>query len=158
MNIKSLLWITSIGFAIAISSCGGEKTPGTESQPEKAVEATTETVADETKTEALDLSKGESIFKAKCVVCHQENGQGIDGAFPPLAGSDYLLADKNRAIKEVLAGKSGEVTVNGKVYNQVMPPNVLTDEEAVDVMNYVLNSWGNDGGTITIEDVKAAKN
>ncbi|OFX17769.1 MAG: hypothetical protein A2033_02270 [Bacteroidetes bacterium GWA2_31_9] len=154
MNIKSLLWTPSISFAIALASCGGEKTTNAESQPE----TTTETVVVETKNESLDLSKGEAIFKAKCIACHQVNGQGIEGTFPPLAGSDYLIADKQRAVKEVLAGKSGEVTVNGKVYNQVMPPNVLTNEETVDVMNYVLNSWGNKGGTLTVEEVKSARN
>ena len=152
MNIKTLLFVPIIGVAITLTSCGGGQPTSSEATIETAVSEKVET-----NTATLDLSKGESIFKAKCMVCHQENGQGVEGAFPPLAGSDYLLADKNRAIKEVLAGKNGEVTVNGKKFNQVMPPNVLTDEEAMDVMNYVLNSWGNEGGTLSVEDVKAAR-
>ena len=151
MKIKTLLFIPTIGIAISLSSCGGEQTANTESQ----TETTPATV--ETKSSTLDLSKGEEIYKAKCVACHQENGQGLADAFPPLANSDYLVADKIRALTGVLMGKTGEITVNGKIFNQEMPANVLTDEEAVDVMNYVLNSWGNKGGTVTIEDVKAAR-
>lgn len=153
MNIKSLLLIPAIGIAIILTSCGGGQTASTETP----AESTTVEEKAETNNATLDLSKGESIFNAKCMVCHQENGQGVEGAFPPLAGSDYLLTDKKRAVKEVLEGKTGEVTVNGKTYNQVMPPNVLTDEEAADVMNYILNSWGNNGGTLTVDDVKAVR-
>lgn len=149
MNVKTFLFISSISIAVSLSSCGENKTASSEPQTETTQVAISNSV--------LDLSKGESIFKEKCIACHHEDGKGVEGAFPPLAGSDYLLADKIRAIKDILGGKKGEVTVNGKTYNQVMPPNVLTDEETVEVVNYILNSWGNKGGTVTVDDVKAAR-
>ncbi|PIQ35444.1 MAG: hypothetical protein COW63_00300 [Bacteroidetes bacterium CG18_big_fil_WC_8_21_14_2_50_41_14] len=101
--------------------------------------------------------KGAAIYKAKCVACHQLNGMGIPSAFPPLKGSDYLMADKKRAVLQVLNGSHKEITVNGAVYNLPMPFQVETHQDAVDVINYVLNAWGNKGGTVKIEDVKDIK-
>lgn len=101
--------------------------------------------------------EGAKIYKTKCVACHQLTGLGIPNAFPPLKGSDYLFADKKRAVKQVLNGSHEEMVVNGVTYNMPMPPQVDTHEDAVNVINYVLNAWGNDGGTISVEEVKDIK-
>jgi nitrite reductase (NO-forming) len=78
--------------------------------------------------------------------------------FPPLAGSDYLLKDPKRAIGIVLNGLSGPVTVNGKNYDSVMPPmSQLNDDEVANILSYVLNGWGNQGGVITSDQVKAVR-
>ena len=102
-------------------------------------------------------NRGEAVYKAKCMICHQKNGEGRKGVFPPLAGSDYLFADNKRAIREIIHGLSGEITVNGTVYDGVMLPQGLSDTEVLDVVNYILNAWGNEGGTVTIDDVKAQR-
>ncbi len=100
------------------------------------------------------LDEGGKVFADYCQACHQANGQGLAGAFPPLAGSDYLLADGKRGVRAVIEGVTGELVVNGKKYNSVMPHlNYLTDEQVADVVTYVLNSWGNDGGVIVPEQV-----
>ena len=78
-------------------------------------------------------------------------------SFPPLKGSDYLLSDKKRAVQQVLNGSNKEIKVNGVSYKMPMPPQVDNYEDAVNVINYVLNAWGNDGGTITVEEVKDIK-
>jgi nitrite reductase (NO-forming) len=101
---------------------------------------------------------GKDKFMATCSACHQANGQGIEGAFPPLANSDYLNADVNRAIDIVLHGKTGEITVNGKKYNSVMTAQALTDEEVANVLTYVYNSWGNSKKEVTPEMVQAVRN
>lgn len=101
--------------------------------------------------------EGAKIYKAKCVACHQLTGLGIPNAFPPLKDSDYLMADKKRAVRQVLNGSHEEMVVNGVTYNMPMPFQVDTHEDAVNVINYVLNAWGNDGGTITVEEVKDIK-
>ncbi len=106
---------------------------------------------------AAAYPKGAEIFKTKCLACHQATGMGIPNAFPPLKGSDYLLSDKKRAVAQVLNGSSKEITVNGAVYSMPMPFQVDTHEDAVAVINYVLNAWGNNGGTIKLEDVKDIK-
>ena len=106
---------------------------------------------------AAKFPAGAKIYTAKCVPCHQVTGEGIPGAFPPLKNSDYLLADKKRAVKQVLNGSNEAMVVNGMTYTVPMPPQVDTHEDAVAVINYVLNAFGNSGGTITLEEVKDIK-
>jgi nitrite reductase (NO-forming) len=94
------------------------------------------------------VAEGRQVYEQNCAACHQLTGKGIPGAFPPLAGSDYLLADKARGIRAILHGLQGELVVNGQTYNGVMPALLLGDEEVASVMSYVLNSWGNAGGGV----------
>jgi nitrite reductase (NO-forming) len=91
---------------------------------------------------------GQRVYEQNCMACHQSEGQGIPGAFPPLAGSDYLLSDPKRAINVLLKGLSGPATVNGITYNGVMPAVQLSDEKVANVLTYILNSWNNNGGEI----------
>ncbi len=106
---------------------------------------------------AAKYPKGAKIYAEKCFVCHQVSGEGIAGAFPPLKNSDYLLADKKRAVEQVLNGSNEAMVVNGATYTIPMPFQVDTHEDAVAVINYVLNAFGNNGGTITVEEVKDIK-
>ena len=64
---------------------------------------------------------GKVVYNQNCAACHQVDGRGIPAAFPPLANSDYLNADKTRAIRVVKGGLAGEVVVNKEKYNSVMP-------------------------------------
>ena len=109
---------------------------------------------DDMLVEPSEFAAGQKVYSATCIACHQENGDGLIGAFPPLANSDYLMEDIDRAIEIAANGMEGEIVVNGETYNSVMAPQGLSDEEIRDVVNYVLNSWGNDGGEVTLEDVK----
>ncbi len=97
------------------------------------------------------------MYLAKCITCHMDQGEGIEGIYPPLAKSDYLMTDKKRSIQQLLYGVSGEIKVNGKIYNQEMPGFSLTDEETSDVLNYVRNSFGNKGDAVTQELVKSSR-
>ena len=104
------------------------------------------------------INAGKSLFNGTCSVCHQANGAGLAGVFPPLAKSDYLNEDPKRAAAVVMHGLSGKVNVNGQEYNSVMPPmNQLNDDEVANILTYVLNSWGNKGGQIKTEDMKAVR-
>jgi nitrite reductase (NO-forming) len=108
-----------------------------------------------TLTREQQVTAGGALFNGTCSVCHQSNGEGIANVFPPLAKSDFLAADKQRAIGIPLNGLSGPVTVNGKQYNSVMPPmSQLNDDEVANILTYVLNSWGNPGGQVSAEEVK----
>ena len=101
---------------------------------------------------------GKALFAGTCSVCHQANGAGLPGVFPPLAKSDFLAADLKRAIGIVLHGLNGTVTVNGTPYNSVMPPmNQLNDDEIANILTYVSNEWGNPGGRVSAEDVRAIR-
>ncbi|TNE47945.1 MAG: nitrite reductase, copper-containing [Deltaproteobacteria bacterium] len=105
------------------------------------------------KTLKQRMAFGKQVYLQNCAACHQPTGQGVPRAFPPLAGSDYLLGKPKRAISVVLQGLQGEVVVNGVKYNSVMPKVKLTDEEVANVLTYVLNSWKNKGPTIHAKDV-----
>jgi nitrite reductase (NO-forming) len=86
---------------------------------------------------------GKNIYQQNCAACHQPDGKGIPGAFPPLVKSDYFNADWKRAIDTVKNGRSGPITVNGAVFNGVMPSLGLSDEDISNVLTFVSNSWGN---------------
>ena len=106
------------------------------------------------KTVPEQIAAGKKIYASTCFACHQSEGQGVPNAFPPLAKADYLNADPKRAIKVVMKGLSGEITVNGKKINSVMPSQILSDEEIADVLTYVYSSWGNNKTVITPAMVK----
>lgn len=101
--------------------------------------------------------RGKEIYLRNCISCHMEQGEGLEGIFPPLAKSDYMLANKKRAIQQTLYGVTGEMTVNGKLYNGEMNAFDLTDEQTSDLMNYIFNSFENKAGVITPADVKSAR-
>lgn len=106
---------------------------------------------------AASSERGKEIYLRNCVSCHMDQGEGLEGIFPPLAKSDYLLKDKKRAIQQTLYGVNTEMTVNGKVYNGEMNGFDLTDNEMSDLMNYIYNSFGNKGGVITPAEVKSVR-
>ncbi len=103
------------------------------------------------------VARGKEVYVAYCLSCHMDEGQGIEGIYPPLAKSDYLMADKKRSIEQVLNGVSGEITVKGVTYNGMMTGFDLTDEEVSDVLNYIRNTWGNKGEAVKPGEVKAIR-
>ena len=102
--------------------------------------------------------RGGLIYTDFCMQCHLGNGMGVPGTFPPLAQSNWLTEKRTESIHSVKYGQKGEITVNGKTYNGFMAPMGLTDEEVADVMNYIMNSWGNtQTKMVTPEEVKAVE-
>lgn len=106
---------------------------------------------------AASIERGKDIYIAQCMSCHLEQGEGIADLYPPLAQSDYLMADKKRSIDNVIQGMSGEIVVNGKTYNMEMTAFDLSDQDVSDVLNFIRNSWGNNGESVTPEEVNAAR-
>ncbi len=109
--------------------------------------------APKAKSLSEQIEFGRVVFTNNCAACHQPEGQGIKGAFPPLAKSDYLMADKARSIKILLHGLEGKVTVNGEDYNSVMPALDLNDEDVANVLTFIRNSWGNKGEAVSSDEV-----
>ena len=103
------------------------------------------------------IENGQRLFATICAACHQVTGQGIPGRFPPLAGSDFLNADKHRAIKTVVNGLQGEVVVNGQKFNNSMPRFPLSDEDIANALTFVYNSFGNSGKEVTPGEVIAVR-
>lgn len=115
------------------------------------------TTASRSLTKEEQITQGKNVYEANCLACHQANGEGIPHAFPPLAKSDYLNADHNRAINILLNGRSGPITVNGETYDSVMPAIALNNEQIANVLTYVLNSFGNNGGQVTDSQVESQR-
>jgi mono/diheme cytochrome c family protein len=111
--------------------------------------------APKSKAERIEL--GRRLFTSICAACHQPTGRGLPNVFPPLAGSDFLNADKERAIQIVIHGRQGEVIVNGMKFNNSMPSFPLTDQDIANVLTFVYNSFGNSGLAVTPAEVKTIR-
>lgn len=92
---------------------------------------------------------GEALYAAYCSNCHQADGQGIRGAFPPLTDSAWVQGDEGRLIRLVLRGMQGPIEVSGELYNNVMTPHrFLTDAQVAAVLTFVRSSFGNDASPV----------
>lgn len=89
---------------------------------------------------------GKEIYTDFCIQCHGANGKGDGKNFPPLDGSDWLKKKRKQSIHAVKYGQSGEIIVNNKKFNNIMPPMGLSNKEVADVMNYIMHSWSNKSG------------
>ncbi len=101
--------------------------------------------------------KGKEVYDRTCVACHLASGKGIATTFPPLEKSDFLILGKTAAITQVIKGKTGALIVNGMPYNNIMPPQGLSDEDVANVLTYVYGSFGNIGTKVTAADVKTVR-
>lgn len=102
------------------------------------------------------MERGKEIYADFCVTCHLDSGEGVPYTFPPLANSDYLAHNREASIHAVKFGLQGEIVVNGTTYNSAMSSMGLEDEEIADVMNFIMNSWGNtQKGMVTEAEVEA---
>ena len=98
------------------------------------------------------IADGKEIYNDFCVQCHLDNGEGVSGVFPPLAKSDYLLNNIEMSIRGLKYGLSGPIVVNGEEYDGVMQNQGLDNLEIADVMNFILNNWGNEYKEIITEN------
>ncbi len=104
------------------------------------------------------VERGRDVYLANCSACHQADGSGLSGAFPPLANSDYLAGERKDVLAVALFGLSGPITVNNIEYDGVMPSmGYLTDQQLADALSYVLTSWGNSGAAVSVAEVAALR-
>ena len=107
------------------------------------------------------ISSGEKIFASRCASCHQANGMGIEGQFPPLAGSEWVSADAGVISNIILKGLKGEISVNGVKYGTSAAVNMaavpISDREIANVSTYVRQAWGNDSVEVTEEFVSQVR-
>ena len=111
-------------------------------------------------SQANAAADGKAIFNTNCSSCHQANGQGVPGTFPPLAGNpDITAADPSKVIGIVLHGLNAPITVKGTKYPGGMPAwrSQLSNAEVAAVLTYVRSSWGNKAAAVTEKDVAAVK-
>lgn len=101
---------------------------------------------------------GEKLYSVYCGSCHQNNGLGASGRFPPLAKTDWVTGDKTRLIRIVLNGLTGRIVVNGEPYDNLMPQHrFLTDEEIARVLTFIRSGFGNSASPVTPEEVAAVR-
>ncbi len=101
------------------------------------------------------LVKGKELYESYCISCHQQSGEGLARLYPPLAGSDYLMADVPRAACIIKYGQFKEIVVNGTSYSQMMPGlQHLTNLEIAEILTYVTNTWGNEAGLQNVSEVE----
>ncbi|MFZ5478463.1 MAG: c-type cytochrome [Myxococcota bacterium] len=102
---------------------------------------------------------GEKVYGATCASCHQGNGQGLAGTFPPLAGAGSFYGDPQNHAKIVVHGLSGPIEVAGQSYSGTMPPQggALSDYDVAAVLTYERTSWGNADGAVLPADVAAVR-
>jgi len=103
------------------------------------------------------LDRGRELYTTICTNCHQPDGRGLPGVFPPLAQSDFLMSDAKRAMRVLLEGLQGPVTVNGKTFDGVMPNFSLADEDIAAVLSYVRSNFGNTGSAVMPDEVQRVR-
>jgi nitrite reductase (NO-forming)/hydroxylamine reductase len=144
--------------ALAFSLCLGFSVACIEA---KSDDVSTQSVeAAPVNTAALDerISSGEKLYNSHCAVCHQVTGKGLNGSFPPLEESDYIAKNPMNVVLAVINGLTGSITVNGQTYNSVMPNLAyMSDSDVADVATFVINSFGNKGGSISAAEVAATR-
>jgi mono/diheme cytochrome c family protein len=103
----------------------------------------------------MRIKKGEKIFNQQCSTCHQADGKGTPGVYPPLAGSPFVEGDETRAISIVIAGIGGPIEVLGNKFNNNMPElgSSLKDKQIADVLTYVRQAWGHKEPPVAPEKV-----
>lgn len=107
----------------------------------------------------FDAARGEQLYTSTCAACHQANGAGLPGAFPPLVKNPAVLAaDPTKQLRAILHGLSGEV-IDGVSYPSPMPPfaAALSDADVADIANHERTAWGNQTKLVTADQVKALR-
>jgi nitrite reductase (NO-forming)/hydroxylamine reductase len=155
MRSNRILLLT-VSLAVSLSACAKEEPAA----PAESVDSAVAVHAAEVSSKSVEerIANGETLYSAHCAACHQATGQGLAGAFPPLAESSYLADGPAPAIDAILNGLSGPITVNAVDYNAVMPNlSYLSDSDVADIVTFVMNSWGNPGGGVASGEVAATR-
>lgn len=105
------------------------------------------------------MAEGKKNYMMICIACHQPTGMGLPMVFPPLTKSPYVNGTPERFAAIILKGNIGPFTVDGKPFNNIMPPQeaMLTDDKIAAIMTFVRGSFGNTGGPVTADTVAAAR-
>lgn len=105
-----------------------------------------------------DSAAGAKVYQANCSSCHQADGKGLAGAFPPLAGNPNVTGDPAKVIHIVKFGLTGKIDVEGHAFNGIMPPwgSQLSNADIARAVTHIRTSWGNKAGPVTEAQVAAA--
>lgn len=160
INVPIILLSLFVGFGatyLALRTKNTSMTPG--DSRTQAVESNANVIQDEGASEASIenlMTRGKQVYTTTCQACHQSEGQGIPGAFPPLSESEWVNGPAEQVVAIVLHGLQGEITVKGIKFQGVMPglKDQLKPEDIAAVSTYVRNSFGNKSELVSLELVK----
>jgi nitrite reductase (NO-forming) / hydroxylamine reductase len=157
MSIRLIVMALIAGLAVSGCEARQQQAAAPKADPATAVHAAEVASADQSKDQRI--AAGRTVYENVCQACHGPAGQGLPGAFPPVANSDWIAANQDRLVEVILNGLSGPLVVNGQNYNAVMPPMAyLGDADIANVLTFVLNSWDNPGGEVQSAQVAQARN
>lgn len=144
-------------------ACSGGSESGNASESNNQPNSDAKPAAEESPVASAALTQkletGKTVYSQYCIACHQQDGGGVPGAFPPLQETEWVNGETDTLISIVLNGLQGEITVKGEKYNQVMTPhNFLSDDEIAGVLTYVRQSFGNNSSEISVEEVTRIRN
>lgn len=161
LTVILIIWITV--YSARVIGAEQAKSPGGQTPvegygaPPNAGEENMAVVSGAASPAPAAAPAGDQIFAQNCAGCHGAKGQGIPGAFPPLAGNPYVTGNASKVIATVLNGMHGQIRVNGASYNSAMPAwkTKLSSAEVASVVSYIRGSWGNKASPVTTTQVKA---
>lgn len=145
---KSFLVLLITGFV----SCSGDKRNKEEKQQSQDQTANESTAANVN-------NEGENLYLRYCMACHQTDGSGVPGMYPPITKSPIVNSGKKEDfINILLNGLKGPIVVHGKTYNQQMPKqDFLSNKDLAKIINYVNTSFENKAPEVTPDDIKALR-
>lgn len=110
-------------------------------------------------TQALaDTTAGKTAYQQYCQACHQADGTGVPGAFPPIANNPNVVGKPEYIAQAVIGGVNGPLEVNGTQYNGVMPSMAYISNEVIaDLANFIEQEWNGSGTKVTAEDIEALR-
>jgi mono/diheme cytochrome c family protein len=169
--LKVIALSLTIVFALAACSKGNQSSQGGASPSESASAMESASPAESAPAGAAAASpsgssvaangamasSGGKVYSTNCSSCHQPNGQGVSGTFPPLAGNPVVTGDPTKVIRIVKYGLNGQIQVKGQTYNGMMPAwgQQLSNSDIAAVITYVRSSWGNSASAVTTSQVSA---
>lgn len=160
MQLSRTVWALSSIAALAMTACtqSSKTSTSTSTATESSMAAaSTAPAATSQMAAAAGTAAGAKVYSTNCASCHQANGQGVPGTFPPLAGNTDVTGDPKKVIKIVKYGLNGKLQAAGHAYNGMMPAwgTQLSNSDVASVVTYVRTSWGNKGSAVTESDVAA---
>lgn len=155
MQSKLLTIATTLFLAGILYACGG----GGAGQESASQSSTSENTPEKTSDADPVASVGKKVYTQYCYSCHQAEGVGVQGLYPPInKGTEWVTGDKARLIGIILNGMQGEIEVHGETYNNAMPQHgYLSNEEVAGVLTYIRSNWGNNAGAVTAEEVEKVR-
>lgn len=158
------LGILSLAALMALGACSkGTSTTSTTTTTEEGTSSPEAVSSPEAGASVAAMggsaNDGGKVYQTNCSSCHQANGQGVAGTFPPLAGNPAVAGDATKVVHIVKYGLNGKLDVKGTTYNGMMPAwgQQLSNGDIASVVTYIRSSWGNSGSAVTESQVAAVK-